>query len=92
MPGYDRAEITAEFKVLASGEDESRAQTEAAKTAAGESGLAREAGPDSIMLAGARREVFEALAQTIEAALDAGARGVEVKVEAEGDAERFGRA
>jgi hypothetical protein len=29
--------------------------------------------------------------KTVEAALDAGARAVEVRVEAEGEAERFGR-
>ncbi len=92
MPGYERAELTAELKVITSPEAEKppREQTEAARRAAGESGLAREAGPETIMLAGERREVLDAVTRTVQAALDAGARGVEVKVEAEGDAGRFG--
>ena len=93
MPGYDRAELTAELKVLSSPEAERspREQVEAAKRAASESGLAREGGPETTVLAGGRKEVLEAAMKTVEAALDAGARAVEVKVEAEGEAERFGR-
>jgi hypothetical protein len=34
--------------------------------------------------------VLEATMKTVEAALDAGAHAVEVKVEAEGESERFG--
>ena len=79
MPAFERAQLTAELKVLPSGEDGSRAEIEAAKTAAGESGLAHEAGPDTMVLAGERREV-----------LDAGAGGVELRIEAQGDAPRFG--
>ena len=91
MPAYERAELTAELTVVPSSEAESppREQVEAAKRAAGESGLAREAGPEITALAGGRREVLEASLKVIEAALDAGAHAVEVRVEAEGEAERF---
>jgi hypothetical protein len=44
------------------------------------------------VLAGRRGEVLEALMKVLNAALDAGVHTVEVKVEAEGDAEKFGRA
>ena len=92
MPGYERAEVTAELKVVPSSEAERapREQVGAAKEAAGGSGLAREAGPETIVLAGGRKEVLAATTEVVEAALDAGAHAVEVKVEAEGDAPRFG--
>ena len=90
MPAYERAELTAELKVLTSGEDGSRDEIEAAKTAAGETGLAHEAGPETMVLAGGRREVLDAATRVLEAALDAGASGVELKIEAQGDAPRFG--
>ena len=86
MPGYERAELSAELKV----EPYQEELFEAAKRAAGESGLAREAGPETIVLAGGRREVLEATVKTVEAALAAGVHTVEVRVEAEGDAPRFG--
>ncbi len=89
MPTYDRAELTAELKVLPSGEDAARDQIEAAKTAAGETGLAHEAGPETMVLAGGRREVLDSATRVVEAALDAGAQAVELKIEAEGDAQRF---
>ncbi len=41
------------------------------------------------MLAGDRAEVLEALLEAIRASLDAGVRTIEVKVEAEAEAERF---
>jgi uncharacterized protein YqgV (UPF0045/DUF77 family) len=93
VPAYERAELSAELKVLPSPEAERspREQVEAAKRAASESGLAREGGPETTVLAGGRREVLEAAIKTVEAALEAGARAVEVKVEAEGESERFGR-
>ena len=92
MPAYERAELSAELKVLPSPEAEKppREQVEEAKRAASESGLAREGGPETTVLAGGRKEVLEAAMKTVEAALDAGARAVEVKVEAEGESERFG--
>ncbi|MBA4117165.1 MAG: hypothetical protein H0X71_12230, partial [Rubrobacter sp.] len=42
------------------------------------------------VLAGGRGEVLDAVRRVVETALDAGAHVVEVKVEAERDAERFG--
>ena len=92
MPAYERAELSAELKVLPSPEAEKspREQVDEAKRAASGSGLAREGGPDTTVLAGGRKEVLEAAMKTVEAALDAGARAVEVKVEAEGESERFG--
>ena len=91
MPAYERAQLSAELEVVTSPEaDKSpREQVEAAKAAASDSGLAREAGPETTVLAGGRKEVLHATMQVIEAALDAGAHAVNVKVEAEGDAPRF---
>ena len=89
MPAYERAELTAELKVLISSEDGSRGEIEAAKAAAGASGLAHEAGPETMILAGGRREVLDAATRVVEAALDAGAGGVELKIAAQGDAPRF---
>ena len=87
MPAFERAELTAELKVLASGGD---GPVEAAKTAAGQTGIAHEAGPDTMVLAGERREVLDAATRVVETALDAGAGGVELRIEAQGDAPRFG--
>ena len=91
MPGYERAELNAELKVVTSEEaDQSpQQQVEAAKKAAGESGLAHEAGPETTMLTGGRREVLEATIEVVEASLDAGAHAVEVRVEAQGEAAGF---
>jgi uncharacterized protein YqgV (UPF0045/DUF77 family) len=89
VPAFERADLTAELKVLTSDEDGPRGEIEAAKTAAGASGLAHEAGPETMVLAGERREVLDAVTRVVEAALDAGAGGVELKIEAQGDAPRF---
>jgi uncharacterized protein YqgV (UPF0045/DUF77 family) len=92
MPGYNRAELTAELKVLASADSEKapKEQIDAARRAAGDSGLAREAGPETTALAGERSEVLGAMLKVIEASLDAGAHAVQVNVETEGDSPRFG--
>jgi uncharacterized protein YqgV (UPF0045/DUF77 family) len=92
VPGYNRAELTAELKVLASADSEKapKEQIEAAREAGGDSGLAREAGPETTALAGERSEVLGAMLKVIEASLDAGAHAVQVKVETEGDSSRFG--
>ena len=92
MPGYNRAELTAEIKVLASSDSEMapKEQIEAARRAAGDSGLAREAGPETTALAGERSEVLAAVLKVIEASLDAGAQAVQVNVETEGESSRFG--
>jgi uncharacterized protein YqgV (UPF0045/DUF77 family) len=91
MPGYNRAELSAELTVVTSAEARKspREQIEAAQQAASESGLAHESGPGSTLLAGRRSEVLEATFKVIEASLDAGAHIVKVKVEAEGDSARF---
>jgi uncharacterized protein YqgV (UPF0045/DUF77 family) len=93
MPTYERAQLSAELEVVTSpgAERSPHDQVEAAKAAASESGLAHEAGPEITVLAGGRKEVLQATMQVIEAALDAGARAVNVKVEAEGESARFDR-
>ncbi len=92
MPAYERTELNAELKVVPSETAEAppQEQIEAAKRAAGESGLAREAGPETTMLTGGRREVLEAAMEVVEASLDAGARAVEIKIEAQGETPSFG--
>ena len=92
MPGYNRDELSAELRVRTSahGERSPQEQVEAATHAAGATGLAHEGGPDTTLLSGARAEVLEAVRAVIDASLDAGAHVVEVKVEAQGDAQRFG--
>jgi uncharacterized protein YqgV (UPF0045/DUF77 family) len=91
MPGYNRAPVSAELTIEPSpnGREPPEAQIAAAMRAAGETGLGRESGPDSTLLAGERDEVLAALTRVIEASLDAGAHLVSVRVEAEGDASRF---
>lgn len=91
VPGYNRAELSAELTVVPSweGSESPQAQTEAARRAAAESGLAHESGPGAMVLAGGRAEVLDATRTVIERALDAGAHIVEVKVEHQGDAPRF---
>lgn len=91
MPGYKRAELVAEFTVVPDreGEEPPAEQVEAAKRAAGESGLASESGPESIALSGGRSEVLAALSEVLDAALESGAHVVQVRVEAERDAPRF---
>ena len=86
MPGYNRAEISAELTVVTTTEAEGspQEQVEAAKRAASDTGLAHEAGPETTVLSGERAEVLEATRKVIEASLDAGAHVVQVKVEAEG--------
>ena len=92
MPGYNRAELSVELTVVPSSKAESppQAQIEAAKQAASDSGLAHEAGPETTVVAGGRSEALEAMLGVIEASLNAGARVVQVRVEAEGEASRFG--
>jgi uncharacterized protein YqgV (UPF0045/DUF77 family) len=77
------AELTAEFSVETSahGERSPQEQVKAATEAASASGLVSETGPETMALAGARREVLDALRSVIEAALDAGAQAVRVTFE-----------
>ena len=92
VPGYHRAELSAELTVVPSldGDAPPRAQLEAARAAAGASGLAHESGPATMLLAGERAAVLQSTFKVIEASLAAGAHIVQVKVEAQGDAGRFG--
>ena len=71
------AELTAHFAI--EGPDEAHG---AAVRAAEPSGLAREAGPSELVLAGSREAVLAALGATIAAALDAGAHRLSVTLEA----------
>ena len=70
------AELTAEFTVA--GPD---AALEAARGVADPSGLAREAGPATTLLAGTRAEVLATLDDVVAAALDAGAHRLDVRLE-----------
>ncbi len=71
------AELTAHYTL--DGPDEAR---DAARRAAEPSGLARETGPGETALTGGRDEVLAALGAVLAAALDAGARSLEVRLEA----------
>jgi hypothetical protein len=69
------AELTAHFTI--SGPDEAR---DAARQAAAE--LALDAGPGELAVSGAREAVISLLGDAIAAALDAGAHGLDVRLEA----------
>jgi hypothetical protein len=77
MPGYHRAELSVEVTVPA-GEP-----AEPVRRAAGETGLASESGPATLLLAGGRDEVLTALRRVLDAGLDAGAHVLDVRVEAQ---------
>jgi uncharacterized protein YqgV (UPF0045/DUF77 family) len=74
------AEMVAAFTIDRE-RDQGEGAAEAAYEAARASGLALDTGPQETALAGSRSEVLEALTRVLEAALDAGARSIEVKVE-----------
>jgi uncharacterized protein YqgV (UPF0045/DUF77 family) len=71
------AELTAELTV--SGPDAARS---ALREVAAASGLALDAGPGETMLSGSRAAVLGALGDAVQAALDAGAHGLDVRLEA----------
>lgn len=77
------AELIAELTIETSpeGKQSPQEQFDAVREAAGVTGLARESGPESMALAGGKAEVLEALPGVIKAALDAGAKAVDVRVE-----------
>ena len=77
------AELSAHFKVEGPPD-----ALRAAIDAAAPSGLAREAGPGELLITGAREAVLSAFADAVAAALDAGAYGLEVKLEAPTGARR----
>jgi hypothetical protein len=71
------AELTAHYTL-----DADAGALEAARGAAEPSGLARDSGPGETALSGPRDEVARTLAAVVEAAFAAGARGMEVRLEA----------
>ena len=95
MPGYNRAELSVEVKIIPSshGDRTPREQVEAGRRAASDSGLSTlESGPDTTALAGRRSEVLDAVRRVMEAALDAGAGEVRLKVEVQEESRKFGAA
>jgi uncharacterized protein YqgV (UPF0045/DUF77 family) len=76
------AELTAEL-TIAPGDDRA---VDAGRQAAAETGLALDTGPTTTALSGSRREVLDALSRVLDAALDAGATTVDVKLEVPRDA------
>ena len=71
------AELTAHFTIDGPGRG-----ARAPRASAAAAGLARDAGPGELVLAGARDEVLGALGDAVVAALDAGAHGLDVRLEA----------
>jgi hypothetical protein len=69
------AELTACFTIDGSARD-------AVVDAVRDSGLARDSGPGQLLLAGPREAVLDALGDALEAALRAGAHGLDVRLEA----------
>ena len=95
MPGYNRDEVVAELRIFPSprAEQPPRAQIEAGLRAASGAGPAtHEAGPETTILSGGRAEVLDAVRGALEAALDAGAKSVTVRVEAQEEAGNPGEA
>jgi uncharacterized protein YqgV (UPF0045/DUF77 family) len=75
------AEVVAEFTIQPFVEGKMEPHVAAGVEAARASGLAIEVGPFGTGLAGPRVDVLEALARVVNAAIDAGAHGVQVKIE-----------
>jgi uncharacterized protein YqgV (UPF0045/DUF77 family) len=75
------AEVTAEFTIHPSSEERMQPHVAAGVDAARASGLAIEVGPTRTGLAGPRAEVLEGLRKVMDAAIEAGARSIEIKVE-----------
>jgi hypothetical protein len=69
------AELTAEYAIK--GSDEAAV---AARAVAARSGLARDAGPGVMALTGSRAEVLATLDAVLEAALDAGAHEIDLRL------------
>jgi hypothetical protein len=77
------AELNVHFTIA--GPDEALA---AALQAAESSGVARDAGPRELLLTGPRDVVLAAFADAVVAALDAGAHGLDARLEAPTEARR----
>jgi hypothetical protein len=69
-------ELTARFTV-----DGPPEAYDAARAAAAPTGTARDAGPDATLLSGRRADVLAAFGDAVQAALDAGAHGIDVRLE-----------
>ena len=80
------AEVTAEFTIHPFNEGRMEAHVEAGVDAARASGLAVEVGPFGTGLAGPRAEVLETLRSVLDAAIDAGARSIQIKLEVPSEA------
>jgi hypothetical protein len=75
------AELTAELTVDSGSPEIDRAAYHAGREVAARSGLARDAGPVTTALSGAKAEVLDALRAVLDAALAAGAVTVDVRLE-----------
>jgi uncharacterized protein YqgV (UPF0045/DUF77 family) len=75
------AEVTAEFTIHPFTEGRMESHVVAGVEAARASGLAVEVGPFGTGLAGPRAEVLDALGKVMDAAINAGARSIQVKLE-----------
>jgi uncharacterized protein YqgV (UPF0045/DUF77 family) len=75
------AELTAEFTIHPFTEGGMEPYVEAGVRAAEASGLAVDVGPLGTGLSGGRSEVLRALVEVMDAAIEAGARSIHVKVE-----------
>jgi uncharacterized protein YqgV (UPF0045/DUF77 family) len=75
------AELTAELTVDSGSPEIDGPALAAARQAAARSGLARDAGPATTALSGAKAEVLGALQAALDAALAAGAMTVDVRLE-----------
>ena len=80
------AEVVAEFTIQPFVEGRMEPHVAAGVEAARASGLAVEVGPFGTGLAGPRAEVLDVLVDVVNAAIDAGARGVQVKLEVPSEA------
>jgi uncharacterized protein YqgV (UPF0045/DUF77 family) len=76
------SEVTAEFTIHPFTEGRIEPHVSAGIEAARASGLAVEVGPFGTGLAGPRRDVLDTLRKVIDAAIEAGARTIQVKLEA----------
>lgn len=76
------AELTAEFTIHPFTEGRMEPHVKAGVEAAEATGLAVEVGPFGTGLSGARPEVLDALMKVMDAAIEAGARSIQIKVEA----------
>jgi uncharacterized protein YqgV (UPF0045/DUF77 family) len=76
------SEVVAEFTIQPFVEGRMEPHVEAGVDAARASGLAIEVGPFGTGLAGSRAEVLAALAEVMDAAIEAGAHSISVKLRA----------